>query len=70
MVTLKEIAVRCGCSVATVSKALNEMPDISVLTSQRIREAAAQMGYQPNAAARTLKTSRSRTIGLNWKGTR
>ncbi|MEG1775020.1 MAG: LacI family DNA-binding transcriptional regulator [Clostridia bacterium] len=64
MITLKEIAERCGCSVATVSKSLNEMPDISALTAQRVRDAASEMGYQPNAAARTLKTNRSRTIGL------
>lgn len=64
MVTLKEIAAQCGCSVATVSKALNKMPDISAKTARRICDMAMEMGYLPNAAARTLKTSRSRTIGL------
>lgn len=64
MVTLKEIAAQCGCSVATVSKALNGMPDISPATGERIRAAAAQLGYLPNIAAHTLKTGRSHTIGL------
>jgi len=64
MTTLKEIAARCGCSVATVSKALNFMPDIGAETAQKIREMANEMGYVPNAAARTLKTNRSHTIGL------
>lgn len=64
MITLKDIATRCGCSVATVSKALNGMPDISQDTAKHIREVAQEMGYMPNAAARTLKTNRSRTIGL------
>lgn len=64
MTTLKEIAARCGCSVATVSKALNAMPDISPETAKRIREIANEMGYIPNAAARTLKTNRSHTIAL------
>lgn len=64
MTTLKEIAARCGCSVATVSKALNGMPDISAETAQKIRDIALEMGYVPNAAARTLKTNRSHTIGL------
>lgn len=64
MTTLKEIAARCGCSVATVSKALNDMPDIGAETAQRIREIAGEMGYIPNAAARTLKTNRSHTIGI------
>ena len=64
MTTLKEIAARCGCSVATVSKALNAMPDISPETAKRIRAIADEMGYIPNAAARTLKTNRSHTIAL------
>lgn len=64
MVTLKDISIKCECSIATVSKALNGMPDISEETARHIREVAAQMGYMPNAAARTLKTNRSRTIGL------
>lgn len=64
MTTLKEIAARCGCSVATVSKALNAMPDIGAETAQKIRQIADEMGYVPNAAARTLKTNRSHTIGL------
>lgn len=64
MVTLKQIAERCACSVATVSKALNGMPDIGTETAGRIRAAASEMGYLPNAAALTLKTSKSKTIGL------
>lgn len=64
MVTLKQIAMECRCSVATVSKAINGMPDINEATAKRIRESALAMGYQPNAAARTLKTNRSKTIGL------
>ena len=64
MVTLKDISVKCKCSVATVSKALNGMPDIGEETARHIRQVATQMGYTPNAAARTLKTNRSQTIGL------
>lgn len=64
MVTMKEIAARCGCSVATVSKALNHMRDIGPDTARRIRAMALEMGYAPNAAARTLKTNRSHVIGL------
>lgn len=64
MVTLKDIANRCGLSVATVSKAINNMPDISLSTAQRIQQVAREMGYMPNAAARTMKTGRSMTVGL------
>ena len=64
MVTLKDIASQCGLSVATVSKAMNNMPDISPATAQRIQETARKMGYLPNAAARSMKTGRSMTIGM------
>ena len=64
MVTLKEIAKRCDCSVATVSKALNGMSDISVSMAAKVKQVADELGYWPNAAARTLKTNRSKTIGL------
>lgn len=64
MVTIKMIAKKCGYSVATVSKALNDAPDISSETRDLIRKAAAEMGYMPNAAARMLKTSRSYNFGV------
>lgn len=64
MVTLKEIAAACGCSIATVSKALNGGSDVSRAVAARIREEAAKMGYFPNAAARTLKTNRSNVVGM------
>ncbi len=64
MVTLKDVAQRCGVSVASVSKALNNMPDISPATAKRIRNMAKELGYYPNVAARALKTSRSNMIGI------
>ena len=64
MVTLKEIARQCGVSVASVSKALNAMPGVSARTAERIRHAAREMEYIPNAAAQALKSSRSFTIGV------
>jgi LacI family transcriptional regulator len=64
MITLKDVAQRCGVSVASASKALNNMPDISPGTARRIRDMAKELGYYPNVAARALKTSRSRTIGI------
>ena len=64
MVTIKDIAQKCGCSSATVSKALNGAADISDVTAERIRVSAADMGYLPNAAARTLKTNHTNNIGV------
>lgn len=64
MVTIKMIAKSCGFSVATVSKALNGAADVNAETAERIRKAASEMGYMPNAAARSLKTSRSYNFGV------
>ena len=64
MISMKDIALKCGVSVATVSKALNGQQDIGRETRERIRQAAEEMGYMTNASARTLKTSRSFNIGV------
>lgn len=64
MVSMKDIAVACGVSVATVSKALNDQSDIGKETKQRIRQTAGEMGYFPNTAAKMLKTNRSYNIGV------
>ncbi len=67
MVTIKAIAERCGCSPATVSKALNGAPDVSRAMTRRVRAVAGEMGYVPNAAARTLKTARTYSFGLLFR---
>ena len=64
MVSLKDIASQCGVSVATVSKALNDHSDIGVDTKERIRRVAKEMGYVPNAAAKSMKTNRTHNIGV------
>lgn len=64
MVSLKDIASRCGVSTATVSKALHDQKDISSDTKNRIKDIAKEMGYFPNAAARALKTNKSNNIGV------
>lgn len=64
MVSVKDIAAECKVSVATVSKALNGYSDISEETRSMIKTKAAEMGYLPNMAAVTLKTSRTYNIGI------
>jgi len=64
MVSLKDIAEKCSVSVATVSKALNDQSDIGAETKERIREAANELGYVPNAAAKSMKTNRTHNIGV------
>lgn len=64
MVSMKDIAKRCGVSVATVSKALNGQPDIGAETRERICTIASEMGYLTNSAARALKTNRTYNLGV------
>lgn len=63
-VTIKTIANEAGVSIATVSKALNDMPDISESVKQQVRAIAARQGYRINVAARQLAQGKSNTIGV------
>ena len=67
MVRLKDIAEVCGVSVATVSRALNGLTSDSKERTAYIVQTAKDMGYYPNAAARTLKTSRSNNLGIIYE---
>ena len=64
MVSIKDIALKCGVSAATVSKALNGQTDIGEATRQRVIEAAEELGYTGSSAARTLKTNRTYNLGI------
>lgn len=64
MVTLKDIAKECHVSFSTVSKALKGSSEISASTIEAIQKKAAEMGYHPNLAARTLRTNRTNNIGV------
>ncbi len=66
-VTLHDVAHACGYSVSTVSIVLSEAPlsqNVATATRARIREAALRLGYHPDAFARSLRSRRSRTIGV------
>ncbi|MBQ2477929.1 MAG: LacI family DNA-binding transcriptional regulator [Erysipelotrichales bacterium] len=54
MVSIKDIAKKCGVSVATVSKALNNQSDVSAATKTKIQKVAAEMGYSVNVAAEIM----------------
>ena len=64
MVRLKDIALRAGVSVMTVSKVLRDAPDISAVTKTRIKMLAEEMGYVPDSLAQGLRTRTTHTIGL------
>ena len=62
--TIKDVAALAGVSPATVSRALDNRPEISTETKARVRDACAKLGYVPNAAARGLTGQATHTIGL------
>ncbi|GAB6109409.1 LacI family DNA-binding transcriptional regulator [Fusibacter bizertensis] len=64
MVTIYDIANACGCSSSTVSKALNNYPDVSVKTKERILKKAKELGFVPNLQARALSTNKTWNIGV------
>lgn len=64
MATIRDVAKKAGVSISTVSLALNESGPVSVETKQRVWAAAEAVGYAPNALAQSLKSGRSRLIGM------
>lgn len=63
-ITLKALSKSLNVSVSTVSKALNDSPEISVATRKKIKEIAALNNYIPNASARNLKNKKTKKIGV------
>ncbi len=64
MITIKHIAERLDLSVSTVGRALTDHPRISRSTKERVRGAAAELGYVANAAARVMRGGSSHLVGL------
>lgn len=62
--SIRDVARLAGVSHQTVSRVLNDHPSIRPETKKRVQDAIAVLDYKPNLAARTLVTSRSRTIGI------
>ncbi|MDD5939517.1 MAG: LacI family DNA-binding transcriptional regulator [Lachnospiraceae bacterium] len=67
-VTIKDIAKRCGVGVSTVSRALNNHPDINPETKAKIMEVIHETGFVPNDSARYLKRTETNAIALVVKG--
>ncbi|MGI5291765.1 LacI family DNA-binding transcriptional regulator [Nonomuraea polychroma] len=66
MATLKDVATRAGVSVSTVSLVMNgrDAGRVKPAIGERVRRAAAELGYAPNLLARSLRTRQTNTIGL------
>jgi len=62
--TMKRIAGELGVSITTVSKVLNNREDIGHATRERVLAKVAELGYQPNAVARSLTLRRTHTLGV------
>lgn len=62
--TIRDVAKYCNVSITTVSKALNNYPDVNELTKENIIKAAKTLGYVPNTSARSLGGIREKTIAL------
>jgi DNA-binding LacI/PurR family transcriptional regulator len=62
--TLHDVARLAGVSFNTVSNVINNHPHVSAATRAKVRAAIDELGYQPNLAARSLRSGRSGIIGL------
>ena len=62
--TMKRIAAELGVSVTTISKVLNDQPDIGSETRARVLQHVERLGYRPNAVARSLSLKRTHTLGV------
>jgi len=62
--TMKRVAAELGVSVTTISKVLNNQPDIGSATRARVLAKVAELGYRPNAVARSLTLKRTQTLGV------
>ena len=67
--TIKDIARECGVGISTVSRVLNNRPDVSEEVRKRVLAAVEASGYIPNNSARDLVKSRSDAIGIVVRGT-
>lgn len=67
-VTIRDIARQCGCAVSTVSRAINNHPDVNPVTRERILAVIEETGFVPNDSARYLKRTETNAVALLVKG--
>lgn len=63
-ITIKDVARAAGVSTQTVSRVLNNRPDVSSDTRKRVKQIITSLGYSPNVFARNLSRGRSNTLGV------
>lgn len=68
--TIRQVASAAGVSTQTVSRVINERPDVSIETRRRVQDVIDKLGYQPSALARSLISQRSYALGVVTAGLR
>ncbi|MFN2135587.1 MAG: LacI family DNA-binding transcriptional regulator [Candidatus Promineifilaceae bacterium] len=63
-VTIKDVAREAGVSPMTVSRVLNNRPDVSAKTRKHVQQVISHLGYSPSEVARSLSQGRSNTLGV------
>ena len=66
--TIKDIAKQCSVSVSTVSRVLNDRPDVSEDVRRKVLSAIKNSNYIPNNSARDLVRTKSDAVGLVVRG--
>ena len=69
-VTIKQVAQEAGVSTQTISRVINDRPDVAPDTRQRVLAVIDRLGYQPSALARSLIRQRTHTLGVVIAGLR
>jgi len=67
-ITIREVAKIAGVSISTVSRVINDLPDVNRQTKQKVRQVIEEYGYVPNATAKTLKQAKTNIICILVKG--
>ena len=63
-ITIKDVANAAGVSTQTVSRVLNNRPDVAAETREMVQKVIRELGYAPNIIARSLSSGRTNTIGV------
>lgn len=67
-VTIKDVAAAAGVSTQTVSRVINNRPDVADATRKQVSDIVEQLGYRPSALARSMIRRRSYTLGVVTAG--